>query len=148
MASALTPSPHLAEVTTVGPIVIKPRVAPGSGAQSSRSVAIFNTGGTIGMHVNEAGSLEPCPGYLAERMLAMPEFGHGDDMPAVDLYELLPLIDSSDMAPADWLRIASAVREHYDEYDSFVVIMGTDTLAYAASALSFVLENLGKRWAR
>lgn len=69
------------------------------------------------------GALEVCPGYLASRMLAMPEFDRAG-MPGVALYELLPLIDSSDMGPCDWVRIARCIEELYDAYDGFVVIMG------------------------
>lgn len=125
--------------TTTGPIVVR--------ADGPRRVAVLNTGGTIGMKPDAAGALAPCPGYLAERMLGMHEFAR-NDMPAVDLFELLPLLDSSDMGPDDWLRIAAEIAARYDAYDAFVVIMGTDTMAYAASALSFLLENLGKRCER
>ena len=65
-------------------------------------------------------------------------------MPDVDLYELLPLLDSSDMGPDDWLRIAALIGALYYDYAGFVVVMGTDTMAYCASALSFLLENLNK----
>lgn len=60
---------------------------------------MLNTGGTIGMKAGADGSLEPCPGYLAERMRAMPEFAR-PEMPGVALYELLPLLDSSDLVRA------------------------------------------------
>jgi len=108
-----------------------------------RSVLLINTGGTIGMRANKEGALAPCAGYLAERLLAMPEFLR-PEMPASDLIELLPLLDSSDMGPEDWDRIGATLESNYWAYDGFVVIMGTDTMAYAASALSFMLENLGK----
>jgi len=125
---------------TVGPVVVKPR-DPSLGDQ--RCVAVLNTGGTISMKANAVGSLEPSPGYLAERVCAMAEFRRAD-MPAVDLFELLPLIDSSDMGPEDWTRIAAIIESLYYEYDGFVVVMGTDTMAYCGSALSFLLENLHK----
>lgn len=108
-----------------------------------KRVAVINTGGTIGMKANSSGALEPCPGYIVERIQAMAEFKR-PEMPAVHLFELLPLLDSSDMGPEDWIRIASVIEEHYFEYDGFVVIMGTDTMAYCASALSFLCENLNK----
>lgn len=54
------------------------------------------------------------------------------------------LMDSSDMGPDDWQRIATNIETHYYDYDGFVVVMGTDTMAYASSAVSFMLENLGK----
>lgn len=55
-----------------------------------------------------------------------------------------PLLDSSDMTFDDWIRLARDVEKVYDDYDGFVVLHGTDTMAYTASALSFMLENLGK----
>ena len=57
---------------------------------------------------------------------------------------ILPLIDSSCMGPTNWVDIATDIEQNYLNYDGFVVIMGTDTMAYAASALSFMLENLAK----
>jgi L-asparaginase len=92
------------------------------------------------MKANAEGALEPCPGYLAERLQTMPEFGRVE-MPAATLYELLPLLDSSDMGPEDWARVATLIEEIYHTYDAFVVIMGTDTMAYAASALSFMVST-------
>lgn len=53
-------------------------------------------------------------------------------------------IDSSDMSPQNWYRLAERIEEHYDKYDGFVVLHGSDTMAYTASALSYMLENLGK----
>ena len=74
-----------------------------------------------------------------------------DNVPKVKMldYEIAhtqfnPPIDSSDMNPADWVDIANAIAENYDSYDGFVVLHGTDTMAYTASALSFMLENLSK----
>ncbi|MEZ8709754.1 asparaginase, partial [Vibrio alginolyticus] len=58
--------------------------------------------------------------------------------------EYSPLMDSSDMTPLDWQTIADDIRANYDKYDGFVILHGTDTMAYTASALSFMLENLGK----
>lgn len=95
------------------------------------------------MKRNAQGSLEPCHGYLLERLLEMREFQRAE-MPATSIIELLPLVDSSDMGPEDWDRIALTIGSAYWDYDGFVVVMGTDTMAYAASALSFMLENLGK----
>ena len=119
-----------------------PPPPPATGGGGKR-VAVFNTGGTIGMKAGPDGALEPCPGYLAERMRAMPEF-HRREMPGVALFELLPLLDSADLGPEDWVRIALAIEAAYHDFDAFVVIMGTDTMSYAASALSFILESLSK----
>lgn len=95
------------------------------------------------MKPNDEGSLAPCAGYLAERMHAMSEFSRSE-MPAVNFYEFVPLLDSSDMGPEDWIRIALLIEQVYHTYDAFIIIMGTDTMAYAASALSFIFENLSK----
>ncbi|KGL73377.1 60 kDa lysophospholipase, partial [Tinamus guttatus] len=60
------------------------------------------------------------------------------------ILELSPLLDSSNMTPEDWAKIARKLEEHYEKYDGFVILHGTDTMAYTASALSFMFENLGK----
>lgn len=102
------------------------------------------TGGTMGMMAKEDGSLAPKQGYLTEQIeVHMPEFQR-PEMPIVKVKEYDPLLDSSCMGPSDWTKIALDIEENYDSYDGFVVIMGTDTMAYASSALSFMLENLGK----
>lgn len=62
----------------------------------------------------------------------------------VDMLPFDPLIDSSDINPASWAKMAHMVYDHYEEYDGFVILHGTDTMSYSASALSFMLENLGK----
>ncbi len=63
---------------------------------------------------------------------------------AIDTYSFDPVIDSSDAKPEFWARIANVIRDNYDSYDGFVVLHGTDTMAYSASALSFMLEGLRK----
>ena len=73
----------------------------------------------------------------------MPEF-YREEMPEFDIHEYNPVIDSSDMTPAHWLAIANDIQANYADYDGFVVLHGTDTMAYTASALSFMLENLQK----
>lgn len=55
-----------------------------------------------------------------------------------------PLIDSSDITPNSWIQIAQVIEKHYNDFDGFVVLHGTDTMAYSASALSFMLEGLNK----
>ena len=60
------------------------------------------------------------------------------------MHELLPLLDSSDMNQKDWVRIATALKLFYTDFDGFVVLHGTDTMCYTSSALSYMLENLGK----
>ncbi len=60
------------------------------------------------------------------------------------IYEYFPLLDSSNMTMGNWIQIAKDVKDAYEMFDGFVILHGTDTLAYTASALSFMLENLGK----
>ena len=62
----------------------------------------------------------------------------------IDTYSFDPLIDSSDMQPEFWVRLARMIQDNYNKYDGFVVLHGTDTMSYTASALSFMLENLAK----
>lgn len=97
----------------------------------------------MGMKHDEHGSLSVAPGYLTECMMTLPEMTR-PEMPDFTIKEYSPLIDSSMMGPADWAKIATDISDNYLNYDGFVVIMGTDTMAYASSALSFMLENLGK----
>jgi L-asparaginase len=105
-------------------------------------VCILYTGGTIGMRETPEG-YAPAPGYLSAQMQALPEFQH-PALPDYDIQEFDPLLDSANMTPPDWLKIARAVQAHYTHYDGFVVLHGTDTMAYSASALAFLLEGLGK----
>ena len=107
-----------------------------------KRIYIAYTGGTIGMKPSENGYI-PQEQHLTDAIMKMPDF-HRDEMPTFTINEYQPLIDSSNMTPADWQRIANDIKQHYDEYDGFVVLHGTDTMAYTSSALSFMLENLGK----
>ncbi|EQC33808.1 hypothetical protein SDRG_08491 [Saprolegnia diclina VS20] len=104
---------------------------------------ILYTGGTFGMAPDAAGVLHPKSGFLEKKVREMDEFKFGG-MPKVTIIEWEEPIDSSDMTPTDWSKIASTIEEHYWDYDGFVVLQGTDTMAYTASALSFMLESLGK----
>lgn len=109
---------------------------------NKKSIYIAYTGGTIGMKHSSQGYI-PVSGYLQQQLLNMPEFSR-KEMPDFTIHEYSPLIDSSDMAPQDWQRIADDVRQNYDKYDGFIILHGTDTMAFTASALSFMLENLAK----
>ncbi|RHY31600.1 hypothetical protein DYB32_003344 [Aphanomyces invadans] len=106
-------------------------------------VLILYTGGTFGMTPDAVGTLHPKSGFLEQKVREMDEFKFGG-MPKVTIIEWEDPIDSSDMCPADWGRIAQTIEEHYWDYDGFVILQGTDTMAYTASALSFMLESLGK----
>jgi L-asparaginase len=107
-----------------------------------KSIYVAYTGGTIGMQRSEHGYI-PVSGHLQRQLALMPEF-HRPEMPDFTIHEYEPLMDSSDMTPEDWQHIADDIRAHYDEYDGFVILHGTDTMAFTASALSFMLEHLGK----
>ena len=105
-----------------------------------KSIYVAYTGGTIGMQRSENGYI-PVSGHLQRQLALMPEF-HRPEMPDFTIHEYEPLMDSSDMTPEDWQHIADDIKAHYDQYDGFVILHGTDTMAFTASALSFMLENL------
>ena len=105
-------------------------------------ILILDTGGTIGMAPTETG-YGPCPGHLARCLSSFPEFRH-DRIPEWELETLSPIIDSSDMTPENWLAIARRIEARHAEFDGFVVLHGTDTMAWTASALSLMFEGLGK----
>ena len=110
---------------------------------SRTSCLIIYTGGTFGMTPDSAGVLHPTSGFLATKIASMDEFDF-PNMPSTTVLEWDEPIDSSDMNPKDWKRLATQIHEHYLDYDGFVILQGTDTMAYTASALSFMLEKLGK----
>lgn len=105
------------------------------------SVLIIYTGGTIGMK-EDPNDQTLRPFDFNAVMTEVPEltkFACRIDSVAFD-----PLIDSSNVEPGIWKQIAELIRDRYDKYDGFVVLHGTDTMAYSASALSFMLEGLEK----
>lgn len=104
-------------------------------------VLLIYTGGTIGMGRNpKTGALEPLD---FDRLYeAMPELQYVEV--DVDVYQFRPPLDSSDMTPDMWAKIVDIITNRYDKYDGFVILHGTDTMAYSASALSFMLQNLTK----
>ena len=99
---------------------------------------ILYTGGTIGMAPTPAG-LAPLPGYLPAQLQRLARDGV-----SWDVVEYPQLIDSSAITLADWQKLVADLAAAYDRYDGFVVIHGTDTMAYTASVLAFALENLAK----
>jgi L-asparaginase len=107
-----------------------------------KRVYIAYTGGTIGMKRTRGGYC-PEPGYLQRQMAQMPELAH-PSMPSYTIHEYAPLLDSSNMTPAEWVKIAHDIDANYVHYDGFVVLHGTDTMAYTASALPFMLHGLAK----
>ena len=128
-------------------------------------VFVLYTGGTIGMTRNDQDILVPAKHILASNlralrtfhdqkfasevlfnheMLVLPTIANVEKRIAYSIYEWSELLDSSNMTMTDWSRIARDIEQVYHHYDGFVVLHGTDTLCYTASALSFMLQNLGK----
>jgi L-asparaginase len=108
---------------------------------SQINILIIYTGGTIGMvRDKETGSLHPVNG--SELYEHIPILGKLDYQ--IEFYSFDPLLDSSNMNPQHWVELVSVIEKNYEKYDGFVVLHGSDTLAYTASALSFMLENLNK----
>ena len=108
---------------------------------SDSSVLIIYTGGTIGSAQDPVtGGLVPID--FSEIHRHVPEL----DQPGrvIDAHSFDPPIDSSNMGPAHWRRLVAIIAARYDEFDGFVILHGTDTLAYTASALSFMLRGLHK----
>lgn len=105
-------------------------------------VCMIYTGGTIGMKKEEQGYV-PKKGFLAEQLSLMPELNY-PEVPKFDLIEYDPLLDSSNIRYEHWMRISEDVHRLYDDYTGFVILHGTDTMAYTASALSFMLRDLCK----
>ena len=104
----------------------------------SRILLIY-TGGTIGS-VTRNGGLAPID--FAEITRHVPELEQPGRLLVAEAFD--PPLDSSDVGPAEWARLASLVRDRYTEFDGFVILHGTDTLAYTASALSFMFKGLAK----
>lgn len=104
-------------------------------------VLLIYTGGTIGMGKNPLTStLEPLD--FNHLVASMPEFKLIKT--DIDVYQFTPPIDSSDVTPEKWAQLVRIITRNYEQYDGFVILHGTDTMAYTASALSFMLENLTK----
>lgn len=139
---------------------------PESDVNAESRVLVLYTGGTIGMKSHH-GVYYPEPNYLPQTIRNLPplndneyieaNYGHEPVLPyclpalrqtkkrvVYWVVEYQPLLDSSDMTFDDWIRIAKDIHDAYEKYDGFVVLHGTDTLAYTACALSFMFENLGK----
>ncbi|MDP3462142.1 MAG: type I asparaginase [Bacteroidales bacterium] len=109
--------------------------------EEKTSILVVYTGGTIGM-IKDAvtGALKPFNfDHIYDQMPILKSFHYQIDFVSFD-----PLIDSSNMKPSFWIKLALLIEEHYERYDGFVVLHGSDTMAYTASAVSFMLENLNK----
>ncbi|MFC3908376.1 asparaginase [Legionella dresdenensis] len=109
---------------------------------NKKRILIINTGGTISSIKTDHG-YEPAKGYVQQALANIPALKHAE-MPDYVIKEYDPLLDSSNMTMTDWNRMASDIANEYSHYDGFIIFHGTDTMAYTASALSFMLENLAK----
>ncbi|WP_417596383.1 asparaginase [Oceanospirillum sp.] len=133
--------PVTATVTAVDPVSI---TSAASTEGTHNTIALIYTGGTIGMVDSDKGLIPG--GNMAERLLnqlqTLPE-KRRRTLPAFDLLTLPQLIDSSNATPRDWLDLNRLIRHHSKRYQAFIILHGTDTLAYTSSALSFLLpQNL------
>lgn len=129
--------------------------------KQTRKLLIIYTGGTIGMKITNKG-YSPAKGFLGEVLrnsstlhdpkvknttglkYALPESKIRSHQVFYDLLEYSPLLDSSCMSTEDWIKIAKDIEKYYDQFDAFVILHGTDTMAFTASALSFMLQALRK----
>ncbi len=105
------------------------------------SILVIYTGGTIGMKEDPSdGTLKPFD--FSQIKDEVPELNKFNVH--IDSWTFDPLIDSSDVEPSIWISLAEIIKERYDQYDGFVILHGTDTMAYSASALSFMIQGLTK----
>ena len=108
---------------------------------SKSAILLIYTGGTIGMKEDPAiQALRPF--NFSQILEEVPELGKFAYR--IDAYTFDPIIDSAGVEPSMWLALAGLIEERYEEYDGFVILHGTDTMAYSASALSFMIEGLTK----
>ncbi len=104
-------------------------------------ILLLYTGGTIGMIKDlKTGALKAF--NFTKLLQSIPELGQLNCK--IETVSFGKPIDSSNMSPSNWVAMASLIEEHYQDYDGFVVLHGSDTMSYSASALSFMLENLSK----
>jgi L-asparaginase len=105
-----------------------------------KKILVIYTGGTIGMIKDNSNSLKPVNfGKITERV---PELKHINC--SISHFTFKKLIDSSNVTPEFYVALAETIEKNYKAYDGFIILHGTDTMAYSASALSFMLENLNK----
>jgi L-asparaginase len=108
---------------------------------ASRSVLVIYTGGTFGM-VYDTKASQLIPFDFEDVLDRLPELNRLDFQ--INITMLSEIIDSSNMTPAIWVELAQLIETNYALYDSFVILHGTDTMSYTASALSFMLSGLNK----
>ena len=108
----------------------------------NKKICIIYTGGTIGMIAGENGYV-PNEGNFEKTLRDIRDL-YKPGMPSIEVIQFSPLLDSSNIGIREWNAIGRTIAENYERFDGFVVLHGTDTMAYSASALSFMLENLQK----
>ena len=107
-----------------------------------KRILVIYTGGTIGM-VSTPSGYAPEKAAFHDLLDRIPEL-HAEGMPNWDIVDMDPLLDSSNITVREWNAIGQLIADHHADYDGFVVLHGTDTMAYTASALSFMLRGNGK----
>jgi L-asparaginase len=124
--------------------ILHERETEGIQLQGGKRVLVICTGGTIGMMKDKAdptsqARFAPIHRFYYYYLRELEELPY-----ETDILPFKTLLDSSNIASGDWVKIARIVEQLYDFYDGFVILHGTDTMSYTASALSFLFENLGK----
>ena len=107
-----------------------------------KKILIIYTGGTIGMSKTKKGYAPSMKSFL-NNLDKIDEL-HNPLMPKWDIVAINPILDSSNISVNEWNKMAKVIADNYSKYDGFVMLHGTDTMAYSASALSFMLEGLSK----
>jgi len=107
---------------------------------NNKNIFILYTGGTIGM-INTPEGYILKSGYLE---VELAKLTNQNDISNYVIHEYKPLLDSTDIKPTDWMRIGKDINSVYDDFDAFIILHGTDTMSYTASALSFMFETLSK----
>lgn len=116
-------------------------IGSGLNPENNTHILMIYTGGTVGMdYSEELNSLIPFD--FEQIMEKVPELMRFDF--SITVLSLSPLIDSSDVNPGHWITLCRLIENFYEDYDGFVILHGTDTMAYSASALSFLISNLKK----
>ncbi|MFD2245250.1 asparaginase [Pontibacter ruber] len=121
--------------------VVKVDIDTAAPAHPEASILIIYTGGTVGMVYDEENQ-HLVPFNFSQIIDKVPELRQFNFL--LTVVSLEPAIDSSNVSIQDWLMLARLIEENYEAYDGFVILHGTDTMAYSASALSYLLENLQK----
>lgn len=111
-----------------------------SSKYNKTAILVIYTGGTVGMVKNAIGELIPFNFEQIENQIPeLHQFNY-----TLDIVSFKTTIDSSNIHPQHWIELVDIIQKNYEKYDGFVILHGTDTMAYTASALSFMIQNLTK----